>query len=98
MKEIKRYSPVEFKVTPLKTEIRDHWNVILEYHNEGDGPWLVDLSHRTRLDLQTGSLDTKNRSASPFPPPPASQCWKRVSDQPHEPNPEFHLPSGDGTH
>jgi hypothetical protein len=53
MTEIKRYSPVEFKVTPLKNETRNNWDVVLEYHGEGDGPWLVDLSHRTRLDLQS---------------------------------------------
>ncbi|MCK5835643.1 MAG: sarcosine oxidase subunit gamma SoxG [Desulfobacula sp.] len=59
MKEIKRYSPVVFKSTPLKEEVRDNWNVILEYHNQGDGPYLIDLSHRTRLDLQCSGLDSK---------------------------------------
>ncbi len=77
MKEIKRYSPVEFKVTPLKTEIRDHWNVILEYHNEGDGPWLVDLSHRTRLDLQTGSLDTKKPFGITIPATPGQSVLEK---------------------
>ncbi|HSL62702.1 MAG TPA: sarcosine oxidase subunit gamma SoxG [Desulfotignum sp.] len=59
MTEIKRYSPVEFKVTPLKNETRNNWDVVLEYHGEGDGPWLVDLSHRTRLDLQSPELADK---------------------------------------
>ncbi len=48
---------MEFKSRPVKTEVRDHWVVALEYDNEGPGPWLVDLSHKTRWDLQDGRLD-----------------------------------------
>ncbi len=59
MKEIKRYSPVAFKATPLKSEQRDNWNVILKYRGEGESPFLVDLSHRTRLDLQSSDLISK---------------------------------------
>ncbi|MCG8637175.1 MAG: sarcosine oxidase subunit gamma SoxG [Desulfobacterales bacterium] len=59
MKDIKRYSPVQFKATPLKTESRDNWDVVTEYHGEGEGPWLVDLSHRMRLDLQSSDLASK---------------------------------------
>ncbi len=59
MKEIKRYSPIEFKATPLKSEQRNNWNVILKYKDEGEGPYLVDLSHRTRLDLQSSDLGSK---------------------------------------
>jgi hypothetical protein len=62
MTDIKRYSPVQFKATPLKTEERDNWDVVTEYHGEGDGPYLVDLSHRMRLDLQSSDL----ASATPF--------------------------------
>ena len=57
--DIKRVSPVVFKSTPMKTEERDHWKVVLEYNAEGEGPWVTDLSHRTRLDLQTSDLDAK---------------------------------------
>jgi len=59
MKDIKRYSPVQFKATPLETENRDNWEVALKYHGEGEGPFLVDLSHRMRLDLQSSDLDAK---------------------------------------
>jgi hypothetical protein len=52
MAELRRQSPVQFKVTPLETEVRDNWTVALAYSGEGDGPWLVDLSHKTRWDLQ----------------------------------------------
>jgi hypothetical protein len=56
MKDIQRVSPVAFKSTPLKTEKRDNWDVVMEYSGEGDGPWLVDLSHRPRFDLQDANL------------------------------------------
>ena len=58
MKEIQRVSPVVIKSTPLKTEQRDNWEVVMEYNNEGDGPYLVDLTHRPRFDLQDGTLAT----------------------------------------
>jgi hypothetical protein len=56
MAEIKRQSPVQFKVSPLKTEVRDNWTVALEYDDEGQGPWLVDLAHKTRWDLQNSRV------------------------------------------
>ena len=52
MAEIKRESPVQFKVSPRNTEVRDNWTVALEYDDEGQGPWLVDLAHKARWDLQ----------------------------------------------
>ncbi len=52
MAEIKRESPVRFQANPTKSEIRDNWTVALEYDEEGQGPWLVDLAHKTRWDLQ----------------------------------------------
>ena len=51
-----RLSPVPFPNSPVKTENRDNWAVVLEYEGEGDGPWLVDLSHRDRWDLQDGDI------------------------------------------
>lgn len=54
--EIKRQSPVSFPGKPLKTEMRDHWSVVLEYEAEGAGPYLFDLSHRARWDLQDADL------------------------------------------
>jgi hypothetical protein len=62
MEEIQRVSPVAFKSTPSKTEKRDSWDVVMEYSGEGDGPWLVDLSHRPRFDLQ----DTNLSAITPF--------------------------------
>jgi len=48
---------VSFDAAPLKTEARDNWSVVLEYEGEGDGPHLVDLSHRPRWDLQDSEID-----------------------------------------
>jgi hypothetical protein len=56
MQNIIRHSPISFGSQPLQTETRDHWEVILEYEDEGQGPHLVDLSHRQRWDMQDGNL------------------------------------------
>jgi len=52
MTEIKRQSPVRFNVGPIEAEVRDNWTVALDFDEEGQGPWLVDLAHKTRWDLQ----------------------------------------------
>ncbi|MBF0375999.1 MAG: sarcosine oxidase subunit gamma SoxG [Desulfamplus sp.] len=71
MVEIKRYSPVAFKASPKRTEVRDNWTVVLEYDGEGQAAfgqssvndnYLVDLSHITRFDVQSSNLD----SITPF--------------------------------
>jgi Aminomethyltransferase folate-binding domain len=56
MTEIQRRSPVSFKVIPMESEIRDNWTVILKYRDEGEGPYLVDLSHKNKWDLQDNNL------------------------------------------
>jgi len=57
MVNIVRHSAVAFDAAPLKTEARDHWSVVLEYEDEGEGPYVVDLSHRPRWDLQDAEID-----------------------------------------
>jgi hypothetical protein len=49
---ILRRSPILLPITPVESERRDGWEVVLEYEGEDDGPWLVDLSHRQRWDVQ----------------------------------------------
>jgi hypothetical protein len=56
MVEIKRESPVRFKISPKKSEVRNNWTVALEYDDEGTGPWLVDLAHKSRWDLQDSQI------------------------------------------
>jgi hypothetical protein len=52
-----RRSPVAFDSKPAQTEARDNWNVVLEFENQGAGPWVLDLSHRARWDLQDRAID-----------------------------------------
>ena len=52
-----RRSPVVFDATPVATEPRTGWQVVTAYADERDGPWLVDLSHRARWDLQDRRID-----------------------------------------
>jgi len=56
MGSILRRSAVSFDAAPAKTEERDNWSVVLEYEDEGAGPYVVDLSHRSRWDLQDAEI------------------------------------------
>ena len=51
-----RYSAVVFKADPLETETRNHWPVVLKYKSESDGPYIIDLSHTLKWDLQDSRL------------------------------------------
>ena len=72
MAEIKRESPVQFKVSPRITEVRDNWTVALEYDEEGQGPWLVDLAHKTRWDLQDSKVGEQRPCELDVPATPGS--------------------------
>jgi len=67
MDDLNRQSPVNFESRPANTEIRNHWVVVREYENEGPGPWLVDLGHKIRWDLQDGRLDEGKPAGVPVP-------------------------------
>ena len=73
MAAIRRQSPVQFQINPLKTEVRDNWTVALTYSHEGDGPWLVDLCHKTRWDLQDRDIDAITVGDQAVPTAPG-QC------------------------
>jgi len=51
-----RYSPVAFKADALEIETRNHWQVVLKYQSESDGPYIIDLSHTLKWDLQDSNL------------------------------------------
>jgi hypothetical protein len=55
--KIIRRSPVAFDSPAARTEERNNWTVVLEFENQGDGPWIIDLSHRARWDLQDRAID-----------------------------------------
>jgi hypothetical protein len=77
MSNIKRYSPVSFEATTLDSEQRNNWNVVLKYSDEGEGPYLVDLSHRTRLDLQSSDLASKKPFGITIPDTPCQSVFER---------------------
>ncbi len=72
MIEIERISPVVFTSTPVKTESRGNWDVVLEYSTEGDGPYLIDLSHKPRFDVQDSDLAAKTPFGIKLPESPGS--------------------------
>jgi len=53
---IRRYSPVSFEGNPAQTVMRDGWEVVLAYEEEGAGPFVVDLSHVSKWDIQVADL------------------------------------------
>ena len=53
---IKRYSPVSFEGNPAQIVMRDGWEVVLAYEEEGAGPFVVDLSHVSKWDIQVADL------------------------------------------
>ena len=70
MDDLKRQSPVHFETRPANAEIRNHWVVVRGYENEGPGPWLVDLGHKTRWDLQDDRIDDWKPAGLPVPSRP----------------------------
>jgi len=70
MTAIRRYSPVTFECEAIETEERDNWKIVSAYQGEGAGPWLVDLSHKTRWDLQDSHIDDPSESGLAVPPKP----------------------------
>ncbi len=75
--EIKRRSPITFPGKPLKTEVREHWTVVQEYEDEDDGPWVFDLSHRIRLDLQDSDLANFQPAGIGIPDTPGNCVFQK---------------------
>ncbi|MBW2014984.1 MAG: sarcosine oxidase subunit gamma SoxG [Deltaproteobacteria bacterium] len=74
--QIQRRSPVTFKTRPIRTEIRNHWQVVLEYENEAEGPFLIDLSHRNKWDVQYADLVQMQPFGIPIPETPGKSTIK----------------------
>ena len=57
MESVLRCSPVTLPKIPARTELRNGWEVVLEYEDEGTtGPFLIDLSHIGKWDVQGEDL------------------------------------------
>jgi len=76
MKEINRVSPVVFKSTAVNIEIRDNWEIVTEYEKEGEGPYLIDLSHKQRFDFQDSNLKEQKPFQIAIPENPGSSVFK----------------------
>ena len=74
--ETLRRSPVSFDRQSVQTERRGDWTVVLEYENEDGGPYVIDLSHRTRWDLQSDEIAQKQAWGIPIPETPGSCVLK----------------------
>ena len=73
MERIKRYSPVTFARTPARKQVRNGWKVVLEYEDEATGPFLIDLSHIGKWDVQGEKLSSL-RPAGLVIPEDSKQC------------------------
>ncbi len=67
---MKRYSAVSFEANPTQTVMRDGWEVVLSYENEGAGPFVVDLSHISKWDIQATDLSQIQPQGLPIPGSP----------------------------
>jgi hypothetical protein len=70
MSQIRRESPIQFGLNPKETATIDNWTVALEYDEEGSGPWIVDLSHKARWDLQDRNVGDFTPCDQPVPASP----------------------------
>ena len=73
METNQRHSPVSFLSKPDQTEMRNGWKVVLRYKDEGTGPFLIDLSHRKRWDVQNSNLSKFHPGGMTIPETPG-QC------------------------
>ena len=67
-----RRSPVHLPGRPEQAETRDGWTVVLRYADEGEGPWVVDLSHCRRWDIQGAELEAAAPKGIVLPPAPGA--------------------------
>jgi hypothetical protein len=67
-----RRSPVKFPKAPRKKENRDGWEVVLEYEEQGNGPFLIDLSHVPKWDVQDTRLSSIESWGDRIPEIPGS--------------------------
>ena len=73
MEFYKRHSPVTFTNAKARTAERHGWEVVLEYQDEATGPFLVDLSHIGKWDVQGENLSSI-RPAGLAIPEDSEQC------------------------
>ena len=67
-----RRSPVKFPSPPSRKEMRNGWEVVLEYRDQGDAPFLIDLSHISKWDAQDNDLSRISPLGSTIPEIPGN--------------------------
>ncbi len=72
---IVRRSPINFGRTPARKEDRDGWEVVLSY-GEGNGLFLIDLSHRAKWDVQDGDITSFKPFGLTVPENPGQCVYK----------------------
>ena len=70
MSSVFRQSPVTFRCDAAEKTTHDGWEIVLAFEDEGEGPWLVDLSHLQRWDFQHANLDLKTPFGLDMPAEP----------------------------
>ena len=70
MSSVFRQSPVTFQCEAAEKTTHDGWEIVLAFEGEGEGPWLVDLSHLQRWDCQHANLDLKTPFGLDMPAEP----------------------------
>ncbi len=65
-----RRSPIQFQSVVAESEHRGGWEVAHRLEDEGDGPWLIDLSHRARWDYQDTAIGDHRPLGLSVPPNP----------------------------
>ena len=73
---LNRQSPVKFDALEIETELRNGWPVTLKFEGEGDGPHLVDLSHKTRWDVQDRDVSRFRPAGVEIPQLPGQCTFK----------------------
>jgi hypothetical protein len=77
MENIVRRSPISFDRKAAKTEMRSNWTVVLEYEAEEAGSHLIDLSHRSRWDIQDGDITAIQPWGIPIPDSPGKCIFSK---------------------
>jgi hypothetical protein len=73
----RRQSPVRFDAAVAETRQHGDWQVITAFEGEGEGPWLIDLSHRQRWDYQNVNLDAQSPFGLKVPASPGQVSVQR---------------------
>ncbi|MCP4683779.1 MAG: sarcosine oxidase subunit gamma SoxG [Desulfobacterales bacterium] len=67
MTSLKRRSPVTFTHQPAQTAMRNGWEIVLKFEDEIKGPFLIDLSHIEKWDIQGEDLPEFTPGGLPMP-------------------------------